>query len=101
MSNVYAVLKSLRANELPRNRHFEFHRTPEAAAARRLHRFLRGLERDVLRASHVELMPAEQPGAQRLLSMEFAAVRSTRRVWLNDEEYALLVENPKVATRLQ
>jgi len=99
VSDVYAVLKSLRANELPRNRHFEFHRTPEAAAARQLHRFLRGLERDVLRATRVTLADdAHRPG--RLLSLEFAEVRSTRKVWLNDEEFALLRENPKVAARL-
>ncbi|HZS38208.1 MAG TPA: hypothetical protein VFF06_15325 [Polyangia bacterium] len=97
MSDVYALVRSIRANRFSRNRHFDEHATPEAAAARRLNRFLRGVERDVMAASHVQ---ARREGERYVVWMQFVSVRLSRRVALTAEEHALLVEDSRLAPLL-
>jgi hypothetical protein len=97
VSDVYALVRSIRANRFSRNRHFDEHATPEAAAARRLNRFLRGIERDLLTASHVQV---RRDGEGYTVWMQFPAVRLSRRVALSPEEHALLVEDSRLGPLL-
>ncbi len=97
MDDVYALYRSIRDNRLPRNRHFEAHASPDCAEARRLHRFLRGVGRDVLAADSVAVHP--RSGGV-VLAMAFSAVRLVREVTLTAGEHALLVEDAAVAARL-
>jgi hypothetical protein len=98
VNDVYALVRSLRAATWPRNRHFEAHATPTGAEARRLHRFLRAIERDLRTADSVRVVPRDG-GAT--VTMTFGAVRLSRVVALSPEELALLVEDPEIAARLQ
>ena len=97
MNDVYALVRSLRAKAFPRNRHFEAHATPTGAEARRVHRFLRALERDLRAADHVAVRRRE--GAY-VIRMSFPAVRAAREVTLKPEEHALLTEDAQLAQRL-
>jgi hypothetical protein len=97
VSDVYALVRSIRANRFPRNRHFDEHATPEAAEARRVNRFLRGVERDLLAASEVRV---RREGVRYAVSMKFPEVRLTRRVVLGPEEHALLVEDARLGPLL-
>ncbi len=98
VSDVYALVRSIRDKTWPRNRHFEAHETPAAAEARRLHRFLRAIERDLLRAAHVEV---RREGDRYALSMEFPTVRLQRKVALTTEEHALLIEDARLRALLE
>jgi hypothetical protein len=98
VNDVYALVRSLRAATWPRNRHFEDHATPKGAEARRLHRFLRAVERDVRAADSVHVV--RRDGGV-VVTMTFGAVRLSRVVALSPEELELLVEDPAVAARLQ
>ena len=98
MNDVYDLVRSLRAATWPRNRHFDAHATQTGAAARRLHRFLRGVERDVLAADRVQVR--EREGGV-VVELAFRAVRLSRVVSLTREEHALLVEDARIAARLQ
>jgi len=98
VNDVYALVRSLRAATWPRNRHFDAHATPTGAQARRLHRFLRAVERDVRAADSVKVRRRE---GGVVVEMAFGAVRLSRVVTLSAEELQLLVEDPDMATRLQ
>ena len=98
MNDVYALVRSLRAATWPRNRHFEAHATPTGAEARKLHRFLRGVERDVRAADSVRVRRAADGAVT--IEMAFGAVRLSRVVTLTAEEHALLVEDAQMAARL-
>ena len=98
VNDVYALVRSLRAATWPRNRHFDAHATPTGAEARRLHRFLRGVERDVRAADSVRVRLADGGGFT--VEMAFGAVRLSRVVMLTAEEHALLVEDAQMAARL-
>jgi hypothetical protein len=97
VNDVYALVRSLRHNRLPRNRHFEVHATPSGQAARRLHRFLRAIERDVMAADAVSVRPRD---GGVVVELEFGSLRLTRAVSLTHEELALLVEDPRLSARL-
>jgi hypothetical protein len=94
---VLALVRSIRAERLPRNRHFDVHQSVEGHAARRLHRFLRGVERDLMRAHGVGVSAA---GDQLHITLEFPEVRSRRVVALTPEEFALIVEDAALRERL-
>ena len=98
VNDVYALVRSLRAATWPRNRHFDAHATPTGAQARRLHRFLRAVERDVRAADSVKVR-RHKGGV--VVEMAFGAVRLSRVVTLSAEELQLLVEDPDMAARLQ
>lgn len=98
MNDVYDLVRSLRAATWPRNRHFEAHATPTGAEARRLHRFLRAIEHDILTADTVRVRRHDR-GVE--LEMAFGAVRAQRTVSLTHEEHALIVERAEIAARLQ
>jgi pyridoxine 5'-phosphate synthase PdxJ len=98
VNDVYALVRSLRAATWPRNRHFDAHATPTGAEARRLHRFLRAIERDVLAADSVRVRRASDGAIT--IEMAFGAVRLSRVVTLAPEEHALLVEDAQMAARL-
>ncbi len=99
MNDVYALVRSLRDKQWPRNRFFEAHATPSGAEARRLHRFLRAVERDVRGADRVTVRSRDGGGVT--LELAFEAVRLTRIVSLTPEEHALLSEDPSLAERLR
>jgi hypothetical protein len=97
VNDVYRLVRSLRAATWPRNRHFEAHATPTGREARRVHRFLRAVERDVLAADSVRVRRTD---GGVIVEMAFGAVRLQRMVSLTHEEHALLVEDEKMAARL-
>jgi hypothetical protein len=97
VNDVYALVRSLRAATRPRNRYFDAHATPTGAAARRVHRFLRAVERDVLAADSVRVRRTDG-GVE--VTLAFGAVRLSRIVTLTPEEHALLVEDAEMAARL-
>jgi hypothetical protein len=99
VSDVYALVRDLKENRFPRNRNFDAHTHPMSEEARRLLRFLRGIERDVLGAKEVRVVRAD--GGSYTLTLAFPAVRLTRVVSLTPGEYGLLVEDEALAARLQ
>jgi len=99
VSDVYALVRSIRENRFPRNQHFEAHQAPIAAEARRLHRFLRAVERDLRAATSIEVRPGDAGGV--VVKMRFPKVRLSRVVALTAEEHALLVEDSRLARLLQ
>lgn len=98
MNDVYDLVRSLRAAAWPRNRHFEAHATQAGAAARRLHRFLRGVERDLLAAAHVAV---RRHDTGLVVELTFPTVRLSRVVSLTHQEHELLAENADIAARLR
>jgi hypothetical protein len=98
VSDVYAIVRDIRAQRFSRNRHFEAHTSPASIAARRLHRFLKGIERDLQAATSIEVRSSN---GRVVVSMAFNPVRMTRVVSLTSEEHALLVEDPRIAELLQ
>jgi hypothetical protein len=99
VNDVYALVRSLRDKRFPRNRYFDEHATPSGIAARRLHRFLRAVERDILNADCVVVRARAEGGIA--VELSFAAVRFSRRVMLTADEHALIVEDARIAARLQ
>jgi hypothetical protein len=99
VNDVYAIVRSIRENRFSRNQHFEEHLSEASVEARRVHRFLRAIERDLDAASDVRVRRHERGGYT--VSMRFPKVRLWREVSLTPEEYALLVEEPRLATLLQ
>ena len=103
VSDVYALVRSIREKRWARNRNFDEHATPTGAQARRVHRFLAGIERDVLEAEDVEVERAhgaDGSGVWRV-TMRFPSVRLHRVVSLTDGEHAILVEDARLAERLK
>jgi hypothetical protein len=97
VSDVYAIVREIRENRLSRNRNFELHAQPIGEEARRLHRFLRAVERDLSAAEQVTVARSD---AGWTVTLAFPAVRLTRVVSLTPEEYEILVEDPAVRARL-
>jgi hypothetical protein len=97
VSDVYALVRSIRAARYSRNRNFEAHRSAASVEARRVNRFLRAIERDLLAAERVTITSR---GESFVVEMVFPAVRATRRVALSGEAMALLREDPRLADRL-
>jgi hypothetical protein len=100
VSDVYALVRTLRDSRLSRNRNFELHATEEGMAARRVARFLRGVERDLFRAADARLEPAPS-GDGYVLTLAFPEVRLRRMVALTAGEHRLLTEAPAVRERLE
>jgi hypothetical protein len=88
---IYRIVRALRAAELPRNRHFELHASPAARAARRVHRFLRAVERDLRRASEVTVIEGRDGGVR--IELRHASLRLRRTVELDARAHALLLED--------
>jgi hypothetical protein len=97
VNDVYALVRSLRSASWPRNRHFEAHATEIGVEARRLHRFLRGLERDIATADRIIVTPHADRFVVRL---EFDTLKLERVVTLTPEEHAILSEIPALVARL-
>lgn len=98
MDEVYRLVRALRASQLPRNQHFELHATVIARAARRLHRFLRGVERDLRRATEVRVL--RRPDGSARIELVEAPLRFRRTVELDARAHALLLENSENASAL-
>ncbi len=96
--DVYALVREIREKRLPRNRNFDAHDTAHGAEARRVHRFLKGIEKDVLAADQVEV---EEANGQWRITMRFPSVRLRRIVALTEAERAILLEDPRVASLLR
>lgn len=98
MEEIYDLVRALRDERLPRNRHFELHRSAAAKKARRLHRFLRAVERDLLRSSKVRVSRREGGGVRIELALE--TLRVTRVIELEPRAHSLLLEDRSIADRL-
>jgi hypothetical protein len=97
--DVYALVREIREKRLPRNRNFDVHATAGGAEARRVHRFLRGIEKDLLAAE--EVVVETDANGQWRITMRFPSVRLRRVVSLTNGERAILLEDPRVAPLLQ
>ncbi len=97
MSDVHALVRSIRGLTFSRNRNFEAHQNRASAEARRLHRFLRTVERDLLTARQVSVT---RTGDRFVVEMVFPTVRMRRAVVLCAEDFALLTENEQLAAVL-
>jgi hypothetical protein len=97
VTDVYALVRELRESRFPRNRFFDAHASNSGAEARRVHRFLRAVERDLARAAQIEV---NREGARWRVTMRFPSVRLSRVVLLSGDEHAILVENPALARLL-
>ena len=100
MPDVYALVREIREKRLPRNRNFEAHATADGVEARRVHRFLRGIEKDLLAAEEVAVEADDTNGLCRI-TMRFPSVRLRRIVSLTPGERAILLEDPRVAPLLR
>jgi len=101
--DVYALVREIREKRLPRNRNFDAHATADGVEARRVHRFLRGIEKDLLAAEEVAVEADAGPGKSGpwRITMRFPSVRLRRIVSLTHGERAILLENPRVAQLLR
>lgn len=97
MSELYHLVKRLREEGLSRNRDFDALSQPIARRARRIDRWLRGLERDLRRSASVTVTPVDC-GAHIVLAMP--ALSSRREVVITREELALLARDPVLAALL-
>jgi hypothetical protein len=84
----------MRAGGLSRNRAYDELSSPLARRARRVEKWLRGLERDLRAGARVAVERRE--GGFRV-SVDFPSVRVRREVFLRDEEHALLCGDPQLA----
>ncbi len=101
MSDVHALVRSIRDLSYSRNRNFEAHQSRASAEARRLHKFLRTVERDVLAAREVSVTRTRtSDGVRYVLEMVFPTVRMRRAVVLCAEDFELLTENEQLAAVL-
>jgi hypothetical protein len=96
---IYRIVRALRRKELSRNRHFELHASEAGRVARRVHRFLRGVERDLRRASEVRV--ARRPDGGVRLELQHAALRARRTIDLDARAHALLLEDAGSAALLR
>jgi hypothetical protein len=95
---IYRLVRDLRAARLPRNRHFEVHATDEARAARRIHRFLRAVERDLRRSSEVRV--SRRPDGSVRLELGIPALQARRTIELSANAHAVLLEDTETASVL-
>jgi hypothetical protein len=100
VSDVYALVRSIRDKRLPRNRYFDEHATKSGTEARRVNRFLRAIEKDLLAAEEVEVERDARSRSWRI-TMRFPSVRLHRVVSLTEDEHAILLEEPQLAERLR
>jgi hypothetical protein len=99
-SDVYALVREIREKRFPRNRYFDEHATPGGAEARRLHRFLRAVEKDLLEAEAVEVARDTANDIWRV-TMRFPSVRLSRVVALSSDEHAILIEDARLRQLLE
>jgi len=92
------MVRALRDQRLPRNQNFVVHASAFGARARRVHRLLAAVERDLRRATERTLAVRED-GAE--LKLQFAEVHSHRVVHLALDELDLLRENPEIRALLE
>jgi hypothetical protein len=99
VSDVYALVREIRENRLSRNRNFDALAGASGVEARRVHRFLRAVERDLAAASEVEVR--QTAAGSFSVAMSFPSVRLTRVLSLTEDELRLLSEDPRLAALLQ
>ena len=98
MEEIYRLVRVLRESRLSRNRNFDAHATQAARAARRIHRFLRGVERDLRRSQGVVSASRDDGGVR----LEFAVpeLRFRRTVEIDPSAHAVLLEDAETASLL-
>jgi hypothetical protein len=102
-----------------RNRHYHALSEPPGRHAHRIHKHLRALEHDLIRALQVgppdevlavtwvgrdaardaATVPAAEPGMYRV-EVRLHILKSTRVAWLTREEFAILCASPRVGAAL-
>ncbi len=98
---VLDLVARMRRGAISRNRDFDiFARAEgEAARARRIHRYLRALEKDLADSrarigNGITLLVERASDGGRRITIEVPEVRMRRTAILSEEEYALLREHP-------
>lgn len=81
---------------MSRNRNYHTFTDPTARRARRVAHHLRDLEADVLS----ERCRAQEEDGRVVVRVTYSSVQATRVAYLTRGEFALLVEDPRVAARL-
>ncbi len=98
VEEIYRLVRDLRAARLPRNRHFDLHASDEGRAARRIHRFLRDVERDLRRSTEVRV--ARRPDGSVRLELGMPSLQARRTVELDANAHAVLLEDTETASAL-
>jgi hypothetical protein len=98
MEEIYEMVRALREDRIPRNRHFELHRSATARKARRIHRFLRAVERDLRRSTDVRVTRRAEGGIR--LELALASLQARRVIELDPHAHSLLLEDNTLARQL-
>ena len=98
MDEVYRLVRALRDQALPRNRHFEAHAGSSGKRARSIFRFLASVERDLRRATEARSVARADGGLR--LELAVSALQFRRTVELDARAHALLLENAEIAGQL-
>ncbi len=90
-------------SSLSRNRNFESYGDPRLARARRVARFLRSLERDLLAGEGLGPVAIEplREGRGLRIRIRFPSLRGSRTSYLSAEEFDVLLRNPELRRILQ
>ena len=96
------LVARMRRESFSRNRNFEVfaHADGESLEARRLWRYLRSLERDLIAYATANLRVELRAGGGHRITIEVPEVRMKRTALVTAEEYALLREHPDARARL-
>ena len=98
MDEIYRLVRALREQALPRNRHFEVHAGSAGKRARSIHRFLASVERDLRRATETRSVAHADGGVR--LELAVSALQFRRTVELDARAHALLLEDAEIADQL-
>ncbi|MEO6950919.1 MAG: hypothetical protein ABI321_03820 [Polyangia bacterium] len=98
MDEIYELVRALRAAVLPRNRNFDTYASAAGKRARRIHRFLLSVEKDLARAEGVSAK--EGVGGALELTLLLPALGLRRVVQLDSHARALLLESEQGRERL-
>jgi hypothetical protein len=91
VSSLYSLVRRMREEAVSRNRSYDELSAPLARRARRIDKWLRGLERDLRAGARVVVHRA---GDGFRVSLAFPSVRLVRESYLTAEEHALLCADP-------
>jgi hypothetical protein len=98
---IRAYVEQMRSGRLSRNRHFDTFTSAEGRLAQRVHRRLRGLERELLApGADVRLEHAADPDRY-IVTVEYRTVRLRRVAVLTPDELALLCQDARIQRRLR
>ena len=98
MAEIYELVRALRGAVLPRNRNFDAYASAAGKRARRIHRFLLSVEKDLARAESVTATEGADGALELTLMLPSLGLRRT--VQLDRHARTLLLESTQAQERL-